>query len=72
MAESENNNDNYYNTHSYKTMEFVPDHIKTKTMCKDAVKKLLFVIIHVLDRYKTQEMCDKVVLRKWWNIEVYS
>ena len=49
MTESENNHDNYYNTRFYKTMEFIPDHIKTKKMCKNAVKKLLFVIIHVLD-----------------------
>ena len=49
MAESENNHNNYYNTRFYKTMEFIPDPIKTKTMSKNAVKKLLFVIIHVLD-----------------------
>ena len=31
-------------------------------MCKNAVKKLPFVISCVLDRYKTCEMCDKVIL----------
>ena len=30
-------------------------------MCKNAVKKLLFVIRYVRDRYKTQEIYDKVI-----------
>ena len=34
-------------------LKFVPDHLKTKKMCKHAVKKLLFVIRHIPDRYKT-------------------
>ena len=37
------------------TLRFVPDHVKTKKMCKHAVKKLLFVIRYVSDRYLTQE-----------------
>ena len=31
-------------------------------MCKHGVKKLLFVIRHVLGRYKTQKICDKSIL----------
>ena len=31
-------------------------------MCKNAGKILSFVIMYVSDRYKTQEMCDKVIL----------
>ena len=31
-------------------------------MCQYAVKKLPFVIRYVPDQYKTQKMCDKVVL----------
>ena len=32
-------------------LRFVPDHLETKKMCKNAVKKLLFVITYVPDRY---------------------
>ena len=32
---------------------FVPDHLGTKKTCKDAVKKLPFIIRYVADRYKT-------------------
>ena len=42
-------------------LRFVPDHLKTKKMCKQ-VKKLPFVIRYVPDRYKTQEMYDKAIL----------
>ena len=31
-------------------LNLVPDHLKTKKMCKDAVKKLLFIIRYVPDR----------------------
>ena len=31
-------------------------------MCKNAVKKLPFVTKQILAQYKTQEMCDKVIL----------
>ena len=34
--------------------------IKTKQMCKHAVKKLPFLIKYVPDWYKTPHMCDKV------------
>ena len=30
-------------------------------MCKNTVKKLSFVIKYVPDRYKTKEMCNKVI-----------
>ena len=30
-------------------------------MCKNAAKKLPFIITYVPDQYKTQEMCDKAV-----------
>ena len=45
--------------------DFVPDHLKTKNMCKHAVKKLLFSIKYVPDRYKTQRMCEmcEVILK---------
>ena len=34
--------------------------IKTKQMCKHAVKKLPFLIKYVPDWYKTPQMCDQV------------
>ena len=35
---------------------------KTKKICKHAYNKLPFAIIYVSYKYKTQEMCHKVVL----------
>ena len=50
-------------------LKFVPDHFKTKKMCKHAAKKLLLVITYVLDWYKIQEMCNKVVLENGEKLE---
>ena len=47
---------------SSEMLRFVSDHLKIKNMCKHAVKKLPFVTRYVPDRYKTQEICDKVNL----------
>ena len=33
-----------------KTLKFVPDHVKTKQMCKHAVKKLPYLLRYVPDR----------------------
>ena len=44
------------------TLRFVPDHLDTKKMCKNVVKKLPFVLRYLRHRYKTHEMCDKVIL----------
>ena len=38
-------------------------------MCKHAVKKLLFVIRYVTDQYKTQQMCNKVILENSGTLE---
>ena len=43
-------------------LTFVPDHLKTKKICKHAVKELPYVLRYVSDRYKTQQMCDKAIL----------
>ena len=43
-------------------LQFIPHVFKTKKMCKNAVKKLPFVTKQILAQYKTQEMCDKVIL----------
>ena len=44
-------------------LKFVPDHLKTKRMCKHAVKKLPYLLRYVPDQYKTQIMCDKAILK---------
>ena len=34
-------------------LKLVPDHLKTKNMCKHAVKELAFVIRYIPNQYKT-------------------
>ena len=41
-------------------LKFVPDHLKTKKMCKDAVNKLSIVIRYVLSKYKTKTCIIKL------------
>ena len=43
-------------------LKFVPDHFKTKKMCKHAVKKLPYQLRYVPDQYKTEQMCDETTL----------
>ena len=43
-------------------LKLVPCHLKNKEMCQNIAKKLPFVIRYVSDWYKTQEMCDQVIL----------
>ena len=40
-----------------KILTFVPDHFKTKKLCKHAVKKLPFIIGYIPDKYKYQQIC---------------
>ena len=47
-------------------LKVVLDHLKTKEMCKNALKKLLFVTRYVPDWYKTQKMCNKTVNTYHW------
>ena len=42
--------------------KLIPDHHKTKTMCKHAVGKLPFEGYNTY-QYKTQKMCNKLVLQ---------
>ena len=42
-------------------LKFVPDHLKTKKMCKRAVKRLPYPLRYVPDQYKIRQMCDKAV-----------
>ena len=50
-------------------LRLVSDHLKTKKMCKNEVKKFLFVIRYVPDRYKTEEMFDKAALENGGTFE---
>ena len=53
-------------------LKFVPDHLKTKKMCKHAVKKLPLKNYHIRyapDQYKTQQMCDKAILENGATLE---
>ena len=43
-------------------LKFVPDHLKTKKLCRHAVKKLPYLLRYVPDQYRTQKMCDKAIL----------
>ena len=42
-------------------IKFVTDHLKTKKLCKHAVKKLPYLLRYVSDQYKTQQMYEKAV-----------
>ena len=37
-----------------KRLKFVPDHLKTRKVCKHAVKQLPYLLRYVPDQYKTQ------------------
>ena len=43
-------------------LKFVSDHLKTKKMCKHAIKRLPYLLRYVPGQYKTQQMCDKPIL----------
>ena len=43
-------------------LKFVPDHLKTKKMCKHVVKKLPYLTRYISGQCKTQQMCDKAIL----------
>ena len=81
MVDSESSSCNYktYKTsieeiiRNPKILQIVSDHLKTKKMCRNLVKKLPFIIImYVPDLYKTNEMYDKVVLGKSGTLKFIS
>ena len=43
-------------------LKFVLDHLSNKKMCKNAIKKLCFVIRYVPDQNETEQMGDKAIL----------
>ena len=81
MVDSENSSDNCKTykisigkiIRNPKMLQIVPDHLKTKKICRNVVKKLPFIIImYVPDLYKTNEMYDKVVLGKSGTLKFIS
>ena len=74
--------DSEYSTENYKTLKIsietitkspeiissVPDYFKTKN-CKNAVKKLRFLLRYVPNWCKTQIICDSCC-KKWWNTKI--
>ena len=72
MVDSEYSTDIYYKSlnisigtvmRNPEMLKFVPDHLKTRKICKHGVKRLPFLLRYALDQYKTQEMCDKTILQ---------
>ena len=53
-------------------LRFVPDQLKPKKICKNAIKKMRFIIRYVPDWYKTKEMCQKVFLESVGTFNVSS
>ena len=49
-------------TKNSETLRFVPDDLKTKKMCKHAVKKISYLLRYVSDQYKTRQMCHEAIL----------
>ena len=43
-------------------LKLVSYHLKTEKMCKNAVRKLPYVLRYVPNQYKTQQMYDKAIL----------
>ena len=43
-------------------LQFVSDPLKTEKMCKNAVKKLPYLLRYVPGQYKGQQMCGKAIL----------
>ena len=52
-----------------KMLKFLPDHLKTKKMCKKMQLKLFFVRSYIPDQYKTEQMRDKTKLENGGNLE---
>ena len=77
MVDSEDNTDNYKCSkisigtimQNPEMLKLVPYNLKTKRMCKHAVRKLPFVIRYVPDRYNTQQMFHKAALKNGGTLE---
>ena len=52
-------------------LKFVTDHLKTKKMCKHAVKRLPYPLRYVPDQYKSHQ-CVIKLFKKLYNIRVCS
>ena len=79
MADSEYNMDIYKSgkisigtvMRNPEKLKLVPHYLKTKKMCKHAVKKftIWYVTRYFPDQYKTQQMCDKAILENGGTLE---
>ena len=71
MVDSEYSRENYESSKvgigaiikDRKMLRLVPVYLKTKKMCKHAVKRLTLLMKYIPDRYKTRQMSDKVILK---------
>ena len=69
MVDSKNNPDNYKTLKistgdmikDSRMQRFVPDHVKTKKTCKNAAKKLPFVINYVPNRLRLKKCVIKLL-----------
>ena len=43
-------------------LKFVPNHLKTKKICKHGLRKLPYLLRYLPDWYETQKMCNKAIL----------
>ena len=43
-------------------LKLIPDHHKTKKLCKHPTKKLRYLLRYARHQYKTQNICDKAIL----------
>ena len=41
--------------------QFIPDHLKTETLCNHAIKKLPYLLRYVPDQYEPQQMYDEAI-----------
>ena len=77
MVDSEYSTDNYTSSKisigvvikNLEMLKFVPDHLRTKQMCKHALKRLPLGIRYVPDKYRSQQMCHKAILENGGTLE---
>ena len=41
--------------------QFIPDHLKTETLCNHVIKKLPYLLRYVPDQYEPQQMYDEAI-----------
>ena len=46
------------------SLKFVPDHLKTRDMCDEAVGRYAYTLKYVSDNLKTQRMCERAIEKR--------